>query len=163
MRLETFSPAETEQLGHAIGRLLSPSQVVALIGELAAGKTTLIKGICAGLGVVQTVDSPTFTMINEYAGRIPVYHLDCYREQRITEWLELGIMEYLYGNGVTLIEWAEHIESLLPDGTLYITLEHDLSNANHRWLQFSGDEKFIQRLRELTQDMSQVKQETPPC
>lgn len=146
MQLETFSPAETEQLGLIIGRMLQPGQVVALSGELAAGKTTLIKGICNGLGVSQPADSPTFTLINEYAGRIPVYHLDCYREQRITGWLELGIQEYLYGNGVTLIEWAEHIEPLLPEGALHIKIEHDLAKENHRFLKFAGEQHFLHRL-----------------
>lgn len=149
MQLETFSPSQTEQIGFIIGQLLEMGQVVALSGELAAGKTTLIKGICRGLGVQQPVDSPTFTLINEYEGKYPVYHLDCYREERLQEWLELGIQEYFYGSGVTLIEWAERIATLLPADTLWIRLEHDLADSKHRLLELTLTPDWEQKLTPL--------------
>jgi len=117
---------------------------VALIGELAAGKTTLIGGICQGLGVPRPVESPTFTLVNEYPG--PIYHIDCYREQRLSEWLELGINEYFYGEGITLVEWADRIRPLLPETALFINLHQDFKQDTIRYLDISGAPEIISAL-----------------
>jgi tRNA threonylcarbamoyladenosine biosynthesis protein TsaE len=101
-------------LGELLGASLAPGSVVALFGELGAGKTRFIQGVCRALGVARFVASPSFVLINEYRGRMPVYHFDFYRIQREEELAELGLEEYFYGEGVCLIEWAERALRLLP-------------------------------------------------
>ena len=137
--LITRSPQETHRLGKRIADCLDAGSVVALRGDLAAGKTTLIKGICEGLAVQQAVESPTYTLVNEYQGRLPVYHMDCYREHRLAEWLELGVQEYFFGEGVTLIEWAGRIESILPEDVLYIDMDHVQTDHDCRQIRMSGN------------------------
>lgn len=108
------SAKETFQLGADFSAQLSAGSIVTFKGELGAGKTTCIKGVCAGLGVQQPVTSPTFTLINEYVGRLPVYHFDFYRIHAKIEVMDLGLSEYFDGDGVCLIEWPEVIKTLLP-------------------------------------------------
>ena len=121
-KFHTSSPDETISLGERIGRVLEPETTVALIGELGAGKTTLTKGIACGLEVPDLVHSPTFTLIHEHQGRIPVYHFDLYRLDTQEQIEDLGYEDYFYGQGVTIVEWAEKIESLLPDDRLEIRI-----------------------------------------
>lgn len=119
----SHSAAETFDFGRQLGAELQPGDVVALIGELGAGKTCFVKGIAAGLGVTQEVTSPTFTLIHEYRGeRLPLAHIDLYRLDNVREAVNIGIEEYLGGPGVTVIEWAERIEPLLPANTQHIRL-----------------------------------------
>ena len=119
--LFSLSPQETHYLGEQFGRLLSPGQVIALCGELGTGKTCLVQGISKGLRVQDHyITSPTFTILNEYKGLIPVYHFDAYRLSGPEELEELGYEEYFYGIGVTIIEWAEKIKSLLPKNYIKI-------------------------------------------
>jgi tRNA threonylcarbamoyladenosine biosynthesis protein TsaE len=113
-RETTASAEETRALGERLGRRLEPGDVVALYGGLGSGKTTLAQGICRGLGVREVVNSPTFTIVNEYRGRCPVYHLDCYRLEGAEDLAGLGCEEYFYGDGVCLIEWAEKAADVLP-------------------------------------------------
>lgn len=121
----TASAAETRALGQRLAATLAPGAVVALHGDLGAGKTQLVKGVAAGLGVdPAAVSSPTFTLIHEYAGSVPVYHMDGYRTKRPEEFLALGVEEYLYGDGVCLIEWPERLGDLLPLDTLHLELVH---------------------------------------
>lgn len=111
----TSSAAETIELGRALSQRLKPGDVVAFYGDLGAGKTTMIKGICAGLGVTDVVKSPSFVIITEYRARVPVYHIDLYRLDGSIHPLEgLGLESYLAGDGVCLVEWAERGEALLP-------------------------------------------------
>lgn len=97
--------------------------VLALRGGLAAGKTTLTKGIAAGLGIAQDVTSPTYTLISEYAGRLPLYHMDAYRLDGEEDFLALGAEEYLYGSGVCVVEWSERVQDALPENSARIELE----------------------------------------
>jgi tRNA threonylcarbamoyladenosine biosynthesis protein TsaE len=120
----THSIVQTQKAGEHLGQLLELGAVVLLEGDLGAGKTTLTKGIAAGLGVVGYVNSPTFTLVNEYRGRLPVYHLDCYRLESAAEALDFGIEEYLYGDGVSLIEWPQRIAEILPTEFLRIKLTY---------------------------------------
>lgn len=121
----THTEAETQELGMRLAATLEPGAVVALHGDLGAGKTQLAKGIAAGLGVDSVVvSSPTFALIHEYAGVLPVYHMDGYRTRRPEEFRALGIEEYLYGDGVCLIEWPERLGNLLPPDTLHLELTH---------------------------------------
>ena len=116
----TSSSDETMELGRKIGEGLGPGDVVGLIGELGTGKTTFTQGLVQGLGVQGYVKSPSFTLVNEYKGRLPVYHLDLYRLGDINEIRELGIEEYFYSDGVTIVEWAEKAIPLLPASYLLI-------------------------------------------
>jgi tRNA threonylcarbamoyladenosine biosynthesis protein TsaE len=115
----TRSPEETQALGHDLALLLQPGDVVALRGDLGAGKTCLIQGVCNGLQVEDVVNSPTFILVNEYAGKIgttdvPVYHFDLYRLTHPAELVDLGIEDYIDAGGVSLFEWAERGAELLP-------------------------------------------------
>ena len=113
--VETHSLEETLRFGERLGRELQRGDVVALSGELGAGKTALVKGIARGLGITQEVTSPTFTLVHEYSGgRLPLYHIDLYRLDGLEQALAIGIEEYLDGPGVTAIEWSEKIDSLVP-------------------------------------------------
>jgi tRNA threonylcarbamoyladenosine biosynthesis protein TsaE len=118
----TKSPEETHRLGIELAGDLVPQTVIALIGDLGSGKTCLTQGICAGLEVEDYVTSPSFTLINEYQGRLRVYHFDLFRIDNPKEMLDLGCEEYFYGDGVCIIEWAEKMESLLPEKRIEITL-----------------------------------------
>lgn len=118
---ETCCVDETRQLGATLGEALEPSSVVALSGNLGAGKTHLTQGIAEGLGIERRlVNSPTFALIQEYAGRLPVFHFDTYRLRTIDEFLDLGFDEYLSLRGVCIIEWAERVAEVLPPDTLTI-------------------------------------------
>ena len=121
--LTTKSAAETIELGKKIGAFLLPNDVIALTGQLGAGKTTLIQGIADGLGVKDYVTSPTFIIINEYEGRLPFYHVDLYRLDYIKDIAALGIEEYFTRGGVCVIEWAERLKGLLPPGAEKIELK----------------------------------------
>jgi tRNA threonylcarbamoyladenosine biosynthesis protein TsaE len=116
------SPQETQAAGESLGARLGPGAVVACIGELGAGKTCFLQGLCRGLGVVSDVTSPTFVLVNQYRGRLPVYHLDAYRTGSLTELVDLGLEEMLYGRGVTVIEWADKLLPLLPPHAIAVTI-----------------------------------------
>jgi len=122
----TESGAETAELGVRLGRLLEPGDFVALVGELGAGKTQFAKGVALGLAVDADtpVTSPTFTILNIYQGRLPLYHFDLYRLQGAEDVALLGFEEYFCGCGVCLIEWAERLEDELPEELLTVTLSH---------------------------------------
>lgn len=123
--VETSAAAETEAVGARLAQYLEPQAIVALYGDLGAGKTHLVRGICSGLGIPPgSVSSPTFTIVNEYNGRLPVYHFDAYRVKGPEEFFELGYEEYFYGDGICLIEWPERVEALLPEYTIRLRLTH---------------------------------------
>lgn len=118
------SPAATQALGRHLASLLQPGDLIALEGNLGAGKTFLTQEVCAGLGVDrEQVGSPTFVLIQEYDGRLPIFHMDCYRLADVDEFLELGVDEILGGNGVCLIEWADRVAEALPADRLTIRIE----------------------------------------
>jgi tRNA threonylcarbamoyladenosine biosynthesis protein TsaE len=126
--LRTKSADETEALGEQIGRALVPGMVLALMGGLGAGKTTLTKGIARGLEVSDLVHSPTFTLIHEHYGRLPVYHFDLYRLTAPEELDDLGYEDYFYGEGVSVVEWPEKVLSLLPPDHIEINIESEGDN-----------------------------------
>jgi len=137
------SPSDTKTLGERIGKYLEPGAVIALTGELGCGKTLLTRGICAGLGVpLRQVNSPTFILVNEYHGRLPVFHMDLYRLGDAADVVDIGLLDYLARaeSGVIIIEWAEKILSLLPAEHLQIRFE--ILSARKRNISFSaeGDE-----------------------
>ena len=112
--LATSSPEETDAAGQRLGATLGPGDVVALSGELGAGKTVFVQGLVRALGVTGGATSPTFVLVNEYRGRLPVHHVDAYRTASLAELLDLGVEEMMDGDGVTVIEWAERLEPVLP-------------------------------------------------
>ena len=117
--------AATKEYGYRLAEEAVPGQVIALIGDLGAGKTTLTKYIAEGLGVTEHVQSPTFTIVREYhSGRMPLYHFDVYRIDDPDEMFEIGYEEYFYGDGLCVVEWADKIEELLPEGTRIIPLSY---------------------------------------
>ena len=118
----SHNAAESELLGEQVGSALETGSVVALIGELGAGKTTLTKGIARGLGVPGLVHSPSFTLIHEHVGRLPVYHFDLYRLNSPQELEEIGCESYFYGEGVSVIEWAEKAIGCLPPDRVEIRI-----------------------------------------
>ena len=119
------SEYETRQFGEELARTLKPGDVIALIGDLGTGKTTLTKYIARELGIMQAITSPTFTIICEYKdGRLPLYHFDVYRLSSADEMLELGYAEYFFGDGVCIVEWADKIEELLPENTKTIHITY---------------------------------------
>ena len=122
---ETDAPAETLALGRRLADALAPGAVLALYGDLGAGKTHLVKGLCEGLGVdPDGVASPTFTLLHEYAGRLPVYHFDAYRLERPEQFAALGPDEYFDGGGVSVVEWPERVEAFLPADAVRLRLTH---------------------------------------
>lgn len=124
LRIISHSPEETRALGEKLAARLAPGDVVILEGELGAGKSELARGIARGLGVTETVTSPSFTILNVYeSGRCPLYHFDWYRLESAEELFELGLEEYLGGDGIAVVEWAEKCPEALPEKTIRIRLE----------------------------------------
>lgn len=124
MIIETNSAKETFLLGEKLGRQAAAGQIYTSNGDLGVGKTVFTQGVAAGLGIAEPVNSPTFTIIQEYeGGRLPFYHFDVYRIGDIEEMEEIGYDDYFFGEGVCLIEWAELIEELLPENIISITIE----------------------------------------
>ena len=116
---------ETIQFGREFAAQLKPGDVVCLKGGLGAGKTHFVKGLASFFGVKEgDVSSPTFTLINEYHGTTPVYHFDCYRLKSEQEALEIGTEDYLFGDGISVVEWPEKIRNLLPPESVWITITH---------------------------------------
>jgi tRNA threonylcarbamoyladenosine biosynthesis protein TsaE len=122
-RVETHSARATMAVAKAVGMLLRAGDVVVLVGELGAGKTTFVKGVAAALGVDDVVVSPTFTIAREYEGRVPVRHVDAYRIEDMRELREIGLDELLGGDGVTLVEWGDRITAALPSERLEVRLD----------------------------------------
>ena len=121
------SERETEQAGETLARRLVPGSVVALYGELGAGKTAFVRGMARALGVTGPITSPTFTIVNEYAGNIPLFHFDMYRLASADELFDIGWDDYLARGGVLAVEWSENVESAFEDGVVrvYISREGD--------------------------------------
>lgn len=130
MTIETFNEQETLALGRSLGGKAAPGEIYTLIGDLGAGKTVLTKGFAEGLGIRETVSSPTFTIVQTYnEGRMPFYHFDVYRIGNIEEMDEIGYEDYFFGDGVCLIEWADLIHELLPEGIRRIEIRKDLKKG----------------------------------
>ncbi len=128
--IESFSPEETLALGERLGKEAKPGEVYTLVGDLGVGKTVLTQGIANGLGIMEPISSPTFTIVQVYEeGRMPFYHFDVYRIGDIEEMDEIGYEDYFYGEGLTMIEWANLIEEILPSTYKEITIEKDLEKG----------------------------------
>lgn len=146
LRITTTTAEETTALGERLGKMLSPGDVLALFGDLGAGKTTLTRGIALGLGLAADIHSPTFTLIHEHPGAVPLYHVDLYRLSSEEEIETLGLDEYIYSDGVTIIEWADRMESLLPKDRLDITLR--MVGDTERELTFETESERVRKIIE---------------
>ena len=123
---------ETTKIGEQIGKLLNSGDIICLTGDLGTGKTHISKGIAQGLGVTEYITSPTFTIVNEYdSGRLKLYHFDVYRVSDPDEIYAIGFDDYIFSEGVSLIEWANYIEEILPKDYIHIFLEKDLENGEN--------------------------------
>lgn len=151
MKLISDSREQTLETGRIIGSVLERGDIVALIGELGSGKTCLTQGLAQGLGVAENVPvvSPTFTLINEYPGRLPLVHLDVYRLSGPRDLEDMGYEEYFYGGGVIVIEWAEKVRDVLPDRTLFVTMRY--VDENTRELVLEGPEDKMKKLEKRLQ------------
>jgi tRNA threonylcarbamoyladenosine biosynthesis protein TsaE len=149
----TFDAADlsaTEAFGRRLASLLFPGAIVALVGQLGAGKTHLVRAIAEGLGVAdrRAVNSPTFVLIQEYDARLPIYHFDAYRLKEPRDFAELGVHEYFAGNGVCLIEWADRVTEILPSEYLRITLT--ITGETSRRFELEGfGERYERNLKRL--------------
>jgi tRNA threonylcarbamoyladenosine biosynthesis protein TsaE len=150
--LQTKNSSETIRIGKSMGGHLLPGDVVALVGELGTGKTHLIKGLAAGAGVEKSsyIASPSFTLINEYPGKVPFYHIDLFRLGTEKEAEELGLEEYFGSNGITVIEWADKIPSLLPDEILWIHIHYTGEHTRSIEIEPKGKryEKIIEGVKD---------------
>jgi tRNA threonylcarbamoyladenosine biosynthesis protein TsaE len=139
LSVATSSARATHALGARLGRLLAPGDVVALVGDLGAGKTQLVRGACAGAGVrPEDVSSPSFAIVATYAGRIPVHHADLYRIGNEDELYGTGFGDLVGGDGALLVEWADRIPSALPEEKLTVRLDHDARHPDVRHLELAG-------------------------
>jgi tRNA threonylcarbamoyladenosine biosynthesis protein TsaE len=134
LRLNSSSPEQTQLLGEKLGQLAQKADVVLLTGELGAGKTCLVQGIARGLGVKEYAFSPSFVILREYHGRLPLYHIDFYRLDDIEEIAGLGLEEYFYGDGVCVVEWADKGLEVLPRDNLLIDMRYVSTSRTTRSL-----------------------------
>ena len=142
MQKMTYSPEETEMLAQKVAKLLAPGDVIAYTGDLGAGKTAFTRGLAAGLGVTDTVTSPTYTIVNEYlSGRMPLFHFDMYRLSCGEELFDIGWEDYLTRGGVCAVEWSENVDDAL-EAPIRIRIEKDDSDENCRIITIEGGERF---------------------
>lgn len=137
MQIQTNAEAQTRNLGERLSALLNGGEIIALIGELGSGKTVFVHGIAAGLGVQESVHSPSFTILNEYHGRLILYHFDFYRLKSEEEVWNLGWQDYLNNSGIIVIEWADRFPKVLPEERLEIRFSPDRDNEQKRIMTFS--------------------------
>lgn len=147
MKVELNSLEETEKFGMKLGSLLDSGDILCLDGDLGAGKTTMTKSIGIGLGVEEYITSPTFTLVNIYSGRLAVYHFDVYRLEDPHELYDLGFDEYFYGNGVSIIEWAEKIKAMLPRERIEVYIYRG-RDENSRIVEIKGAGEAYERVIE---------------
>lgn len=142
----TNSEEETKALGRFVAERLTKGDVITLDGDLGVGKTTFTKGMALGLEIKRAITSPTFTIVKEYDGRLPLYHMDAYRLEHSEE--DIGFDEYFYGEGVSVIEWSTFIEDFLPTKRLQITIER-IDDKTRKFTFKTSTERFIELIHEL--------------
>lgn len=151
MEILVTDAEETIKLGEIIGKTLTPGSIIALRGGLGAGKTVLVKGIARGLGIEDEPVSPTFVTMNAYEGAIPLYHFDLYRISGADELMGIGADEFLFGEGVSAVEWAERIDEILPEYTVYIDIKmpgpENGATENTREIRIEGKKEWVSSFR----------------
>ena len=153
LQLISHSPEQTQRLGTHLGKLAQAGDILLLSGDLGTGKTCLTQGIAWGLGVQEHAFSPTFVIVREYYGRLPLYHIDLYRLDRIEEIVDLALEEYFYGSGICVIEWAEKGVAVLPRENMFITINYISAIERSLNLKPTG-ERYAQLLELLNKEMS---------
>ena len=147
IELQLNNTDETLKLGEIIGKSLNPGSIIALVGDLGAGKTVLVKGIAKGLGIEEEPNSPTFVIMNSYEGRLPLYHFDLYRLSDEEELLGIGYDEYFFGDGVAAVEWADKIKNIFPEDTINIEIKIPESESEdsekQRDIRIEGVTKWV--------------------
>jgi tRNA threonylcarbamoyladenosine biosynthesis protein TsaE len=158
LKLRSHSPEQTQLLGNHLGELAQRGDVFLLIGELGSGKTCLVQGIAKGLGVKGYAFSPSFVIIREYQGDLPLYHIDFYRLKHIEEIIALGLEEYLYGNGVCAVEWAEKGIAVLPEESLVIMLDYVPDSETERSIHLEPKgERYLVLMTKLKSTLNREK------
>ncbi len=150
LHIHVLKEEDTIKLGEVLGRLLRPGDIVALKGGLGAGKTVLVKGIAKGLGIKEEPNSPTFVIMNAYRGRVPLYHFDLYRVSGKKELEGIGYEDYFFGDGVTVVEWADRVEEIFPESAIEIEIKIPTKNTNSetaREIKLKGEEKWLSLFR----------------
>ena len=151
------SSDETLKLGEIIGKSLNPGSIIALVGDLGAGKTVLVKGLAKGLGVEEEPNSPTFVIMNAYLGRMPLYHFDLYRLSDEDELLGIGYDEYFFGTGVSAVEWADRVSSIFPDHTIKIEIKIPESDGEdsvtQRIVNIEGNKKWVSSFKNTVEQV----------
>ncbi len=137
-----------ESFGFFLGQILKPGDILSLTGDLGAGKTTLTQSVAKGMGISEYVTSPTFTILNEYQGDIPLYHFDCYRIGE-DDFLFMGFEDYLYAGGVSILEWGERVEGILPDSCVKVTIA---VKDGERFIDFKGSKRALE-LERMIEDV----------
>lgn len=148
LNLVTESPEETQRLGTRLGKLAQIGDVFLLVGGLGTGKTCLTQGIAWGLGIEGYATSPSFVVVNQYQGRLPLYHMDLYRLDRLEEVIELGLDDYLYGRGVCVVEWAEKALDMFPKEHLLVEMSY-LSDTSRNLVLKPVGERYVELLSQL--------------
>ena len=155
LSLITHSPQQTQKLGTSIGKLALPGDVFLLVGELGTGKTCLTQGIAWGLDIKEYTLSPTFVIMRELHGRLPLYHVDLYRLDNIDEIADLGLDDYFYGSGVSVVEWAEKGLSVMPVEHLLVEINH-LSDTERDFTLRPSGQHFQVMLAQLKDTISDI-------
>jgi tRNA threonylcarbamoyladenosine biosynthesis protein TsaE len=148
---------ETERqmaaFGLAIGKILEAGDLIGLTGDLGAGKTTLTKAIAHGMGIEDYITSPTFTIVNEYEGRLPLYHFDVYRISDEEEMFDIGYEEYFFAKAACVVEWANLIPSLMPEETLWLDLRLGTENPEQRLIHLTYETHWAKRVEHLLKEL----------
>ncbi len=153
--LISYNPPQTQRLGKNIGRLTIPGDILLLVGKLGAGKTCLTQGVAYGLGIEEYISSPSFVLIREFSGRLPLYHIDLYRLELPREIANLGLDDYLYGRGVCVIEWAEKGLSLMPSEYMLIRIDY-LADMKRSFEFEANGARYSKMLKELKAEKTDV-------
>lgn len=155
LKLNSHNPQQTQLLGDCLGRLAQEADVFLLTGELGTGKTCLVQGIACGLNVKEYAFSPSFVLLRQYHGRLPLYHIDFYRLDRIQEIADLGLEEYFYGDGVCVIEWADKGLQVIPRNNLLISIGYVPASRTARTIRL---EPRGQRYNELVRQLKEERE-----
>ncbi len=151
LKLVSHSPEETQKLGQGIGQIALAGDVFLLVGNLGAGKTCLTQGIAWGLGIKEYTMSPSFVIMRELYGRLPLYHIDLYRLDRIEESMDLGLDDYFYGRGVCVVEWAEKALSIMPPDHLLIKIDY-LSDTERSFEMEPSGQRYLELVAQLKEN-----------
>nr|WP_187287412.1 tRNA (adenosine(37)-N6)-threonylcarbamoyltransferase complex ATPase subunit type 1 TsaE [Gottschalkia acidurici] len=149
LKISTKSPEETEEIGYNIGKSLSGGEIICMVGDLGAGKTTMTKSLARGLEIEDYITSPTFTIVNEYEGRLKLYHFDVYRIGDVEEMYDLGYEEYFYSDGVCIIEWSNLIEDILPKERITIEIKRGIDDNTRDIIIDGTGQKYEDLIKEL--------------